>query len=143
MGRPTVVVDAAHHAHLPALDPRTWRRHAPVDDLEPDPDSRAVAVALDVLDLDHSLRLAMRRLGTDAGLRERLGAQARAWWEREHTVERMTADYERAMARAVQEPLPAPDWPAHLRPDPAAHARDLLAAPAWNDPTVRSRLAGF
>jgi hypothetical protein len=32
---------------------------------------------------------------------------------------------------------------AHLRPDPAAHARDLLAAPAWNDPTVRSRLAGF
>jgi glycosyltransferase involved in cell wall biosynthesis len=143
MGLPTVVVDAAHHAHVPALDPRTWRRHAPVADLEPDPDSRAVAVALDVLDLDHSLRLAMRRLGTDAGLRERLGAQARAWWEREHTVARMTADYERAMSRALQEPLPAPDGPAHLRPDPAAHARDLLAAPAWGDPTIRGRLAGF
>jgi len=142
LGRPTVVIDVAHHAHVPALDPRTWRRHEPVADLDPGADARAVTVALDIRDLNHSLRLAMRRLGTDAALRHRLGAEARAWWEREHTVERMTLDYERAMARAVAEPSPAPSWPAHLRPDPSAHARDLLDPQSWDAAAIGARL-GF
>ena len=143
LSRPTVVVDVAHHAHVPALDPRTWRRHEPSADLEPGADARAVTVALDVRDLNHSLWLTMKRLGTDAGLRDQLGAQARAWWEREHTVERMVLDYERAMARALSEPLPSPSWPAHLRPDPFAHARRLINinATAWDDPAIRARLA--
>ena len=143
MSRPTVIVDLVHQAHVPGLDPRTWRRHVPLDDLEPGADSRAVTVALDVRDLGHSLRLAMRRLGMDAALRERLGARARAWWEREHTVERMTLDYERALARAVREPLPAPAWPVHMRPDPTSHLRRLLTAPAWSDAEIDSRLAGL
>ena len=141
LGRPTLVVDVAHHAHVPSLDPRTWRRHEPTADLEPGADGRAVTVALDIRDLAHSLRLAMKRLGTDAILRNRLGVAARAWWEREHTVERMVQDYEHAMTRARGEPLPTPTWPAHLRPDPFAHARHLLDAPTWDDPTVRARLA--
>jgi len=145
MGRPTVIVDLLHQTHVPALDPRTWRRHSPTAELEPDADDRAVTVALDIQDLGHSLRLAMRRLATDASLRDRLGRRAREWWEREHTVDRMVTDYERAIARAVTlpSPSPGPDWPAHLRPDPAARAHELLRSPAWADATVRDRLSGL
>ena len=145
MGRPTVIVDMAHQAHVPALDPRTWCRHEPTADLEPGADDRAVTVALDIRDLEHSLQLAMRRLATDPALRDRLGRRARAWWEREHTVDRMVADYERAIARAVTLPSPSagPDWPAHLRPDPAALTHDLLQSAVWEDATVRGRLTGL
>ncbi len=143
LGRATIIVDNAHQAHVPALDPRRWGRLSPNDDLEPGADERAVTVALDIRDLNHSLRAAMRRLGMDAALRERLGRQARAWWEREHTPERMVVDYERALARALEEPPPTPDWPIHLRPDPAAHVRRLLGAPAWDDPAIGARLATF
>jgi glycosyltransferase involved in cell wall biosynthesis len=145
MGRPTVIVDLLHQTHVPALDPRTWRRHSPTAELEPGADDRAVTVALDIQDLGHSLRLAMRRLATDASLRDRLGRRAREWWEREHTVDRMVADYERAITRAVTLPSPSPglDWPAHLRPDPAARAHELLRSPAWSDATIRDRLSGL
>jgi glycosyltransferase involved in cell wall biosynthesis len=143
LGRPTVIVDLPHQTHVPALDPRTWRRHAPCEDLSEDADARAVTVAIDICDLPRLLRVAMRRLGTDAALRARLGREARAWWEREHTVTRMVADYERAMERAITEPPPSPDWPAHMRPDPAAHARRILADPALADNAVAQRLSGF
>jgi glycosyltransferase involved in cell wall biosynthesis len=145
MGRPTVIVDMAHQAHVPALDPRTWHRHEPTVDLEPGADDRAVTVAVDIRDIGHSLQLAMRRLARDAELRGRLGRRARAWWEREHTVDRMVTDYERAIARAVTLPLPStgPDWPAHLRPDPAALTHELLRSVAFADATVRDRLSGL
>lgn len=143
LGRPTVIVDSAHQAHVPALDPRTWRRHVPVTDLDPHADERAVTVALDMRDLVHSLGLAIRRLGTDAALRDRLGRNARAWWQREHTVDRMVLDYERAFARAVTLPDPVVSLPAHLRPEPSGWMHDLLNAPAWADPETRDRLAGI
>ena len=120
LGKPTVVVDLAHQTHVPSLDPRTWHVRAPAGR-----GSDAVTVALEILDVNHSLLLAMRRLARDADLRARLGAAARAWWAQEHTVDRMIADYERALARAITEPVPHPDWPAHMRPDPEAHARRL------------------
>lgn len=141
LGRPTIIIDSAHHGHVPALDPHSWHRRWPSDDLQPGADDRAVAVSVDVRSLNQSLRLAMRRLATDASLRERLGREARAWWEREHTIERMTLDYERAFARALEEPLPAPDYPPHMHPNPAAHTRRLLDGPAWADETLRTRLA--
>jgi glycosyltransferase involved in cell wall biosynthesis len=121
--RPTVIVDLAHLAHVPTLDPRTWRPPAPAGPHPPEP----VAVAIDILDEDHSLRLALRRLATDPALRAALGAAGRRFWEAEHTVERMVADYERALIRAVSLPPPAVVLPAHLRPDPMAHARTLAA----------------
>jgi glycosyltransferase involved in cell wall biosynthesis len=122
-GRPTVIMDLAHVAHVPALDPRTWQLHAPSK-----PETTApVTIAIDILDEDHSLRLAMRRLATDATLRERLGREARAWWESEHTVERMADDYERVMAKALTERPRAVRRPPHLSPDPWQHTRDALA----------------
>jgi glycosyltransferase involved in cell wall biosynthesis len=128
LARATVRIDQAHQTDVPVLDPRTWHRHAPSDDLAPDADDRAIGVAIDILDEEHSLRLAMRRLAEDAALRARLGRAARAYWEREHTMDRMVADFERAAALAVDRPIPAVDLPAHLRPDPLTAANRLMKA---------------
>ncbi len=122
--QPTVISDLAHLAHVPTLDPRSW-------DLHPPPRPRtgpAVAIALDVRDEDHSLRMAMHRLAIDADLRRTLGGRAREYWEREHTVERMADDYERVMARARTMPPPAPGRPAHMAPDAWAHAKSVAAS---------------
>jgi glycosyltransferase involved in cell wall biosynthesis len=108
----TVVMDLAHGTQLPTLDPRTWRRHAPSSG----PDDEAIAIGIDVLDEDHSLRLAFARLAVDAGLRDSLGRRGHVHWLAEHTVDRMVADYERAIATALATPVPARPLPAHLRP---------------------------
>jgi glycosyltransferase involved in cell wall biosynthesis len=121
--RPTIIIDLAHLAHVPSLDARSFA--APVG--APPATGPAVTVSLDIRDEDHSLRLAMHRLAVDAGLRETLGRQARAYWEAGHTVERMADDYERVMARARTMPPPAPGRPAHMAPDPWAHARAIAA----------------
>lgn len=126
-GRATVIVDLAHQRHVPALDPRTWRRHAPTDDLGAGADARAITVAIDIIDEDHSLRLAMRRLAGDTALRDRLGLAARRYWDAEHTVDRMVADYERVLADACTRPAPSPDLPAHLWDDGTSRVRELLA----------------
>lgn len=127
LGRASVIVDLAHQ-RLPVLDPRTWRRYSPCDDLSAGADVRAIAVAIDILDEDHSLRLAMRRLAADPALRDRLGREARQYWEREHTVTRMIEDYERVIAATLSQPSPDVTLPTHLRPDPERHARELVAA---------------
>jgi len=125
LGLPTVIVDSADHLDVVTLDPRTWRCHTPPPGLAPNPESKAVAVAIDILDEEHSLRLALRRLGSDADLRHRLGAAARAYWESHHSIPVMLADYERAITRARQLRPPAVPLPAHLRPDALAHTRAL------------------
>jgi glycosyltransferase involved in cell wall biosynthesis len=144
LGRPTVIIDLPHQTHVPALDPRTWRRHTPCEDLSADADERAVTVAIDILDLNHSLQLAMRRLSTDAALRARLGKAARRWWETEHTVEKMVEGYETAIIDAASrpDPKPAAEWPPHLVPDPTAVVGRLLG-PDLAIPTVLSRLTGL
>ena len=142
LARATVIIDLPHQSHLPALDPRTWHRLAPCDDLAPGADERAITVAIDLLDREHSLRLAMRRLGTNAGLRNRIGAAARRWWEREHTIERMIADYERVMARAIEvpAPLPSPDWPPHIAARPGAFVERVLSRDFRTNDVVSGRL---
>jgi glycosyltransferase involved in cell wall biosynthesis len=125
-GLPTVIIDAVHHLDVVTLDPRTWRCHEPSSDVGPDPEARAVAVGIDILDEDHSLRLALRRLGSDAELRQRLGGAARAHWESNHTVSHMVAGYDRAIARALGLQPPEVALPAHLRPAPERHAHSLI-----------------
>jgi len=125
-GRPTIIIDHAHLADVPTLDPRTWRRHAPAPE-SIEADAEAVAVAVDILDEEHSLRLAIEMLATSERLRARVGGAARRYWEREHTLERMTDDYQRAMARAAAFPAPAVTLPAHLRPDALSRARALVS----------------
>jgi glycosyltransferase involved in cell wall biosynthesis len=129
-GRPTIVTDLLHLRHVPSFDPRGWRRNQTAD---------PVCVAIDVLDEDHSLRLAMRRLGTDAGLRQSLGRAAVEWWAREHTVTRMADDYERVMedARRRQPALPS-NLPPHVR-DACEATLTSLAAHVGSDVSARIR----
>ncbi len=86
-----------------------------------------VCVAIDVMDEAHSLRLAMRRLASDAGLRRTLGAAGRAYWQREHSVEGMVADYRVALAEAAATPRPHPALPHHLVNDGEDRLHLLLA----------------
>jgi hypothetical protein len=86
-----------------------------------------VHVGLD--DEVNMLRLALRTLTEDAGLRARLGGAARRYWEAEGTIELMARDYEdmlKAARMAAGPALPA-RWPAHLRADGTATARRLAA----------------
>jgi glycosyltransferase involved in cell wall biosynthesis len=122
-GRATVIMDLVHLADVPSLDPRTWTLNSQV----PSPDSQsAICVAVDLLDEDHSLRLAMRRLAADAELRAQLGRAASAWWGREHSLEAMVDDYERVMGDAAGRPDPEVDLPAHIRDAGDRKLRALL-----------------
>lgn len=122
-GRPTITMDLAHTADVPALDPRTWTvLHAGPALAAPEP----VTVAVDVLDEAHSLRLAMRRLAADAGLRARLGAAATRYWARHHSIDGMLDDYRRVVARAIEAPAPSAALPPHLRDDGTERLTTLL-----------------
>jgi glycosyltransferase involved in cell wall biosynthesis len=122
-GRPTIVTDLAQQWDLPALDPRTWTAWSAPGSPPRDP----IAVAVDPLDEAHSLTLATKRLVADRALRDRLGAAARRYWLDGHTIEHMTRAYEGVLADAAGRADPVVELPPHLRPDPAAFARTLLA----------------
>jgi glycosyltransferase involved in cell wall biosynthesis len=119
-GVPTVTIDLEHTWHVPSLDPRTWRP------TEAGRSSRPVTVAIDILDEDHSLRLAMRRLAFDAVLRGALAEAGREYWQREHATARMLDDYRRIIARAAARPIPRVDLPPHLVDDGDRRLRALL-----------------
>lgn len=131
-GKPTVVLDLAHLTDVPSLDPRTWQTSATGR-------SEAVTVAIDVLDEDHSLRLAMRRLATDGGLRAALGQAGQRYWQREHSIDAMIDDYERVLRGANRDTGATSDaatagLPAHLRPSGDDRLRDLLRPFAMDSP---------
>jgi glycosyltransferase involved in cell wall biosynthesis len=131
-GKATVTTDLVHTVDVPSLDPRTWERQwawsagdtAYAGEGAPAP----VCVAVDILDEDHSLGLALRRLAADADLRARLGAAGRRWWDARYTLPHMVAGYEQALAAALDAPAQPPgadSLPAHLR-DRAATTLERL-----------------
>ena len=129
-GKATIVTDLAHMVEVPSLDPRSWKPlHAPqinegaTDEHPVEP----ICVSLDILDEDHSLRLAMRRLAQDDALRAQLGRQARAYWQRHHTLDQMVADYQSLIRRALETQPPVRNLPPHLRPEGIEHALTLTA----------------
>ena len=99
-----------YDSRKPGSDPGS---RTPDPGASPDP----VTVAIDILDEDHSLRLAMRRLATDPGLRTSLGHAGQRYWEREHSLKSMLEDYERVLAEAAELPIPNVTLPAHLVTD--------------------------
>jgi glycosyltransferase involved in cell wall biosynthesis len=133
-GRPTIVTDLVHNVDVPALDPRNWiTLHAPtaagdegVAAAPPEP----VCVSIDVMDEEHSLRVAMRRLATDERLRAALGAAARRFWSERFRLEGMVAGYVEAIEAAAV--LPPPDaaarerLPRHFLADGTAHVTKAL-----------------
>jgi glycosyltransferase involved in cell wall biosynthesis len=129
-GKPTVVIDLLQLGDVPTIDPRTWR-------LNTSSIEHAVAIAVDIVDEDHSLRLAMRRLATDGGLRVRLGRAGQEYWQREHTMAAATDDYERVIATAISAGPPSPASRA-----PAGQRGPEHFAPA-GDETLRALLAPF
>jgi glycosyltransferase involved in cell wall biosynthesis len=170
-GIPTVITQLSHLAHVPSLDPRTWRPWTPLQDSSDEPDAAIrrplpagagdsgsgtedwklrtgnreletgnwklapdtcphgpVCVAIDILDEDHSLRLAMRRLIRDAELRHALGRGGRLWWEAHHTPELMLEDYHRLIPLAIEQPVRDEPLPAHLLDDGSRTLERVLAA---------------
>lgn len=130
-GVPTITIDLAHLADVPSLDPRTWTvsHSAATAEQAPEP----VTVALDILDEDHSLRMAMRRLAADAALRERLGRAGQRYWKERHSHDGMLSDYRRVIAAACNTPAenrstanPPPGWPDHLLDCADSRLRTLL-----------------
>jgi glycosyltransferase involved in cell wall biosynthesis len=120
-GKPTVIIDLPHLVDVPSIDPRTWLPNANGQEARP------ITVAIDILDEDHSLRLAMRRLALDAHLRDDLGRAARDYWTRTHTIDGMVADYRQLIARALDAPAPAVELPRHLVDSGARTLEGLLA----------------
>ncbi len=118
-GKATVITDLVHTVSVPALDPRSWTALEPVVGLAERKDTGPpVCVAIDILDEQHSLGLAMRRLAVDRRLRTTLGERARQYWATHHTPRRMADDYIGAIDEALA--CPVPDLgrlPAHLRAD--------------------------
>ena len=93
-GKPTIVTDVVHASDVPVLDPRDWTiagRPAARDTAGRPTDPAAVAI--DILDEDHSLGLAVARLAANPALRTELGHAARRLWETRFTLERMAAGY--------------------------------------------------
>jgi glycosyltransferase involved in cell wall biosynthesis len=133
-GKPTVVTDLAHIGEVPALDPRTWQPLQTVVARDVAGDSSPVSsppvsVAVDLLDEDESLYLAMARLAGDAALRRALGQAARAYWQAHHTMACAEEDYARVIDRALQRPVPrVRDLPAHLVSDHTDLARQVTMA---------------
>ena len=137
-GKPTIITDLVHTVDVPALDPRSWtvnyaRQGSGLRNRTPSPQLLApICTSIDILDEDHSLKLAIQRLAVDAKLREQLGNPARRFWEKNHTIERMVADYRRVIDIALtsgaptQERNTATELPAHLLSDGTEHARALL-----------------
>jgi glycosyltransferase involved in cell wall biosynthesis len=118
-GRATITTDLVHTVDVPALDPRSWTildaRACVEASHEP------VCVSIDILDEQHSLRLAMRRLADDTGLRRALGRSARKLWLERFTLEQMVSSFGEIIETARA--LPPPDsaararMPAHLVSD--------------------------
>jgi glycosyltransferase involved in cell wall biosynthesis len=123
-GKATIVTDLVQQVDVPTLDPRSWTVLDAAAGQTPRP---AIAVSIDVLDEDHSVALAVKRLTTDRTLREQLGDAAAAHWRANHMVSHMVADYETLLPRAVAHSAPLADLPGHLRPDGLELTRALLA----------------
>jgi glycosyltransferase involved in cell wall biosynthesis len=137
-GRPTITTDLAHTVDIPTLDPRDWsvleaRLKPRATDWEPRGSEQEVGpagVSIDILDEDHSLQLAMRRLATDAGLRATLSDNARTLWRERFDLDRMVSAYRDVISRALSSPSPhgltRPPLPVHLLQDGTEHAERLL-----------------
>ena len=121
-GRAVIVLETEISAGWPALDPQTWQPRGWTG-------QPPIVVSIDPRDEEHSLALALRRLATDAQLRESLGAAAHEWWRQHATLDHAVQAWRSILAEAITiTPPPRPsDWPRHLTANGTERARDVLA----------------
>lgn len=119
--RPTVISDLAHLVDVPTIEPRGPRASTAAID--------PVAIAIDLLNEDEALRVAMRRLADEPRLREDLGRAGYAYWSAHHTLDAMTDEYRRLIAQAAARPAPVvTDLPSHFTDDYSGKARAITRA---------------
>ena len=135
-GKPTISTDLVHTVDIPTLDPRNWSVLTGLsaivrENTASSGETGPVGVSIDILDEDHSLKLAIRRLATDEKLRAMLGSNARALWSERFRLEGMVAGYRRVVARLLQAPPAAASGlktlPLHLRASGAEHAESIVS----------------
>jgi glycosyltransferase involved in cell wall biosynthesis len=117
-GKPTITIDLAHMVDVPSVDPRTWQASS---------GAAPCTIAIDILDEDHSLRLAMRRLATDPSFRAELGQAGRQHWLANHTLDHALEDYRRVIAQAAELPTPGAALPQHLTADGTRTLQQVMA----------------
>lgn len=120
--RPVIVMETERTAGWPALDPQTWQPRGWTG-------RPPVVVSLDPRDEEHSLVLALRRLATDAALRNAVGTAGHVWWRHHATLDHAAHAWRSILEDAVHVPpraLPS-NWPPHLTADGTERARALLA----------------
>jgi hypothetical protein len=122
MRRAVIVLETESTAGWPALDPQTWQPRGWTG-------QTPIVVSIDPRDEEHSLSLALRRLASDAALRDSLGSAAQDWWRQHATTDRAVHVWRSILAEAASiTPPPRPaNWPRHLTANGTERARDLLA----------------
>lgn len=120
--KPVVTFEVEATAGWPALDPQTWRPRGV------DSPGAPIVVSIDPRDDEHSLMVAMRRLGSDASLRASLADAGHAWWLAHGTLRHAADAWLRVLeeARSLTTPPHPPDWPAHLAADGTNRVRAIL-----------------
>jgi hypothetical protein len=121
-GRAVIVLETENTAGWPALDPQTWQPRGWTG-------QPPIVVSVDPRDEEHSLSLALRRLASDAALRQTLGSAAHDWWRQHATLDHAVRAWRSILAEAATlTPPPRPsNWPRHLTADGTERARELLA----------------
>jgi hypothetical protein len=126
-GRATIVSDLSHLTDVPTIDPRGWR----VQDARArlDNDARApIAVAVDLVDEQHSLQLAIDRLAREQPVRDGIASAARRWWRTHHQLDPMAEAYDAAIAEALVRHPPDVERPEHLLADGSRRLRALASS---------------
>ncbi len=122
-GKAVVTMEMDATAAWPAVDPQTWRpRGLGITDAP-------IAVTIDPRDEEHSLMLALRRLSSDAPLRQRLGDAGHAWWTAHATPAHAAGAWTPILQEALTlAPPPRPDdWPSQFGADGTELARAILS----------------
>lgn len=132
-GLPTIVTDRANRVDIPTLDPRSWQvqyAQGPGEH-EAGGTPAPAAVSIDIIDELHSLRIAIRRLSKDVGLRAQLAEAGTALWRERFGFDQMVEGYLEAIQEAQTTPTTdarPSDLPAHLLDDRTTHVRSLLGS---------------
>ncbi len=113
---------AGRHVRPLAAGPAQAGRHVRPPAGGPAP----IALRIDLLEEEESLRTAMRVLATDPRLRESLARAGHAYWLGAHTLDMMATDYRRVMKAAAARPARAvANLPAHFTDDYTELARSI------------------